>query len=106
MSVSRKLQRQKARESERASAAREKASRPRQGPPADEVAKLRRRMRVVLVTTTLGGLLLMKLFNAQMTEFLQANGVWARVGFVLVLLAPALFTLLVGLGQLRDKGSG
>ncbi len=87
-----------------------KANKPKPvSPPAspawhnDDVARLRRRVRYVLLSTTLGALLLVRIQHDAVTNFLQTHGLGARLGFIMLMLAPALFTWLIGLGQLKDK---
>lgn len=105
MSVSRKAQREQARQ----------AARPPKAPrPKDErnavseefrtgAARLSRRIRYALWSSTLGGLLLLRFFYEEVAAFLEAYGLAARVGLIALMLAPALFTYMIGRGQLRDQ---
>lgn len=106
MSVSRKAQRQQARQAAKPpKEPKEARSKPRDVPPEfrTEVARLRRRVRYVLLSTTLGGLLLIRFFHEPVAAFLQNNGLAARIGMILVMLAPAMFTWMIGVGQLKDR---
>jgi hypothetical protein len=62
--------------------------------------RLRRRVRLVLLLTTLVGFGALRFFHDQLVEPLQHF--WVRLALVLVLLCPALFTWMISLGELRD----
>lgn len=64
------------------------------------LSRLRRRVRMVLLLTSLIGFALLRFFHDQLVEPLQHFSV--RLGLVLVLLSPALFTWVISLGELRD----
>ena len=100
MSASRRLRRQQSRE-----AARVAPPTPPAVVPGNSVllARLRRRVRIVLLLTTLIGLVLLRLFNKPVAELLLHYGLTARLALVLVLLSPALFTWLIGVGQIKDE---
>jgi hypothetical protein len=95
MSASRSQRRREKRE-----AARPKVS------PADPrqavFARLRRRVRLVLLATSLLGLLLLRVFHDPVSAWMVHYGFAARLALVMALLAPALFTWAIGLGELRD----
>lgn len=99
MSAPRSARRQKARQEARKTEAANPPAMPRN--PA--VERLRWRMRGVLLLTTLIGLVILRVFNAPIAVFLAKYGLAAKLGLVMVLLSPALFTLMVGLGQLKDQ---
>jgi hypothetical protein len=104
MSVSRKAQRQQAKQAGKPKTPKPKA--PGLPVPPElrtEVARLRRRVRYVLLSTTLGGLLLIRFFHEPVAAFLQNGGLAARIGMILVMLAPAMFTWMIGVGQLKDR---
>lgn len=64
------------------------------------LTRLRRRVRLVLLLTTLIGFGALRLFHDQLVEPLQHF--WVRMALVLVLLSPALFTWMISAGELRD----
>jgi len=105
MSASRRLQRQKTRsqskQARKAEVVAAKVSAPVDA-RARQVATLRARVRLVLVTTSMAALLVVYLFREPVAAILQQYGLAARVAFILILLGPALFTWLVGFAQLRD----
>ena len=103
MSASRKARRQQARDQERA--ARPAVSKPTAtsaAPLPKEWVALRRRVRLVLLATSISALIVTRIYREPLQQFLQQHGLWARITVVVVLLAPALFTWIIGLGQLRD----
>lgn len=65
-------------------------------------ARLRRRVRLVLLATSLVGLLLLRIFHDPVAAWMVQYGVAARLALVMVLLAPALLTWVIGLGELKD----
>lgn len=65
-------------------------------------ARLRRRVRLVLLATSLVGLLLLRVFHDPVAAWMLQYGFAARLALVLALLAPALLTWAIGLGELRD----
>lgn len=65
-------------------------------------ARLRRRVRFVLLGTSLIGLLLLRVFHGPVAAWMVQYGFAARLALVLALLAPALLTWAIGLGELRD----
>lgn len=65
-------------------------------------ARLRRRVRLVLLATSLVGLLLLRLFHDPVSSWMLQYGFAARLALVLALLAPALLTWAIGLGELKD----
>ncbi|MFN8612031.1 MAG: hypothetical protein U0931_31080 [Vulcanimicrobiota bacterium] len=65
------------------------------------LTRLRRRVRMVLLLTTLIGFALLRFFHDQLVGPLQHFPV--RLALVLALLSPALFTWMITLGELRDK---
>ena len=99
MSASRRLRRQQAREAAK--------SQPRVtgvgDPNQSGIARLRRRVRYVLLATTLIGLVFLRVFHEPVARALLQYGLAARIALVLVLLSPALFTWMIGLGELRDQ---
>ena len=92
----------------RREAARRQARLGDQPPPVANAAvalhwsRLRRRLRLVLLTSTLAALIPLRLFREPLAAWLDRYGMAARLALVLVLLSPALLTWLIGLGQLRD----
>lgn len=76
---------------------------PSGAPAATGITRLRRKVRYVLLFTTLFGLILLRVFHDPVARILVQYGLPARIALVLLLLSPALFTWLVGLGQLRDQ---
>lgn len=100
MSASRKARREAARRQARQSS-------PVTKPAVDSAvalhwSRLRRRLRLVLLTSTLAALIPLRLFREPLAHWLDRYGMAARLALVLVLLSPALLTWLIGLGQLRD----
>lgn len=67
-------------------------------------ARLRRRVRLVLLATSLVGLLLLRIFHDPVAAWMLQYGFAARLALVMVLLAPALLTWVIGLGELKDAG--
>lgn len=67
-------------------------------------ARLRRRVRFVLLGTSLVGLLVLRVFHDPVAAWMVQYGFAARAALVLALLAPALLTWVIGLGELRDVG--
>lgn len=67
--------------------------------------RLRRRVRYVLLGTSLAGLLLLRFFHQPVAGWLEHYGFAARVALVLALLSPALITWVIGLGELKDAES-
>jgi len=65
-------------------------------------ARLRRRVRFVLLGTSLVGLLLLRVFHDPVSAWMIQYGFAARLALVLALLAPALLTWAIGLGELKD----
>ncbi|MBX3168669.1 MAG: hypothetical protein KF760_14735 [Candidatus Eremiobacteraeota bacterium] len=65
-------------------------------------ARLRRRVRFVLLGTSLVGLLLLRIFHDPVAAWMLHYGFAARLALVLALLAPALLTWAIGLGELKD----
>jgi len=102
MSASRRLRRQQQRESSRRQPS-EEAAAPAVRLRDTPLFRLRRRVRHVLLLTTLIGLVILRTFHDPLAGWLQVYGLTARVALVLVLLSPALLTWLIGLGQLRDQ---
>jgi len=74
------------------------------GPSSRErvFSRLRRRVRFVLLGTSLVGLLLLRFFNHPVAGWLAHYGFAARIALVLALLSPALITWVIGLGELKD----
>ena len=99
MSASRRLRRQQSREAAKAAP----PTPPTVEPGAMTLARLRRRVRIVLLLTTLIGLVLLRLFNKPVAELLIKYGLTARLSLVLVLLSPAMFTWLIGVGLIKDE---
>lgn len=64
--------------------------------------RLRRRVRYVLLGTSLVGLLLLRFFHEPVAGWLVHYGFAARMALVLALLSPALLTWVIGLGELKD----
>lgn len=62
--------------------------------------RLRKRVRLALLLTTLIGFGCLRLFHQQLIGPLQHF--WVRMALVLVLLAPALLVWMISLGQLKD----
>jgi hypothetical protein len=60
-------------------------------------------VRYVLLFSTLIGLIGLRVFHEPVATGLLRYGLPARIGLVLLLLSPALFTWMVGLGELRDQ---
>lgn len=97
MSASRSEKRRQKRE------AAKKGVRPQSSSPRQAVfSRLRRRVRFVLLGTSLVGLLLLRVFHDPVSAWMVQYGFTARLALVLALLAPALFTWMIGLGELRD----
>ena len=69
-------------------------------------ARLRRRVRFVLLGTSLIGLLLLRVFHDPVSAWMIQYGFAARLALVLALLAPALLTWAIGLGELKDAAKG
>lgn len=99
MSAQRKLQRQRSRQSKPAASV-AKA-------PSTEYFKasaaLRRRVRLVLILTSLGAFFFLHFFREPMAALLDTYGLSARVAFMAILVGPALFTAMVGYARLRDE---
>ena len=64
--------------------------------------RLRRRVRYVLLGTSLVGLVLLRFFHQPVAQWLANYGFAARMALVLALLSPALITWVIGLGELKD----
>ncbi|MBT9586810.1 hypothetical protein IV102_25930 [bacterium] len=101
MSASRKLRRQQLRDAAKNNSP--TPSSPAHSPLSPGLTRLRRRVRYVLLFTTLIGLVLLRVFHDPVAQALLQYGMPARVALVLALLSPALFTWMIGLGQLRDS---
>ncbi len=65
-------------------------------------SRLRRRLRLVLLISTLAALVPLRLFRDPLALWLEQYGWGARLALVALLLSPALLTWMIGLGQLRD----
>lgn len=97
VSASRSQKRREKREAAR------KTARPGGPDPRQAVfSRLRRRVRFVLLGTSLVGLLLLRLFHDPVAAWMVQYGFAARLALVLALLAPALLTWVIGLGELKD----
>ena len=107
MSASRKLRRQQQRDAAKNNPPTPKS--PSQSsahsPLSPGLTRLRRRVRYVLLFTTLIGLVLLRVFHDPVAQALQQYGMPARIALVLALLSPALFTWMIGLGELRDQSA-
>lgn len=108
MSVSRQVARRKA----KSTASQEKAEHSKAkaqslvaslGPQARARLELRQRVRHVLLITTLIGLVALRFFREPLSVFLHNYGIAARLGLISLLLGPAIFTWMIGYGQIKDQ---
>lgn len=102
MSVSRRARREAARRQSKAPSPSEGSAGQVDPRIALHWSRLRRRLRLVLLISTLAALVPLRLFRDPLALWLDQYGWGARLALVALLLSPALLTWMIGLGQLRD----